>query len=306
MDLGRLRDSLGVLADKLPLYSKSLRDTGFSCCHVDEDWINQNCTKENIAVHARYLIEYAREALVSDSTSKILFEDDLNCRSPWLNELKARRVAEFGPINGMKSAETRHLVHLSPCLRRLSELMESADRTAQGHQKALAETFSKRREHELRLQGAEIRRLITMVKVERPDAGTLQAFYATRVIEALASLGARLVHTVQMYGPRDAVAFKLQSDVELVLLPSVSSSIPLSGSVGMGFRLTVTDALTAKKFESDRYSVLHLQTLLPQEMVDYGRFSTLEQLCLNMLAWLSAVRILLPDVLDVLRHSARN
>lgn len=304
-----LRDLLAVLADKLPLYSRAVRDAGFSCCHVNEDWIEENCTKkDDIALHRRYLIEYAREVLVSDSPSNILFEDGLNCRSSWLNELKAKRFAEFGPVDGMNSSKTRHLTALSPCLRELSRISEMPDRVARKHQETMVDAFVKRREHELSLHGEEIARCAAKLAVVERDEASLQAFYAARVAEVIAPLGARVIQTVQMFGSKKAVSFNFRGNLEFVLLPLISCSDPSraqepSGKVGMGFRFTTTDTLMAGKFEKDKYVVVHLYDLLPQEFLDYGRFNSPDELCLNILAWIAALRILLPDVMGVLRES---
>ncbi len=301
-----LRDLLAVLADKLPLYSRAVRDAGFSRCHVNEDWIQKNCTEEDIVLHRRYLIEYAREALVSDSSSNILFDDGLNCRSSWLNELKAKRFAEFGPVDRMESSKTRHLIDLSPCLRELSRISEMSDRAARKHQEAMVDGFVKRKEHELSLHREEITRCAAkLVDIERDEA-SLQAFYAARVAEVFAPLGARIVHTVQMFGPEEVVSFNFVDDMEFVLLPSISCADPSraqvpSGTVGMGFRFTTTDTLMAGKFEKDKYVVVHLYALLPQEFFDYGRFDGREELCLNILARIAALRIILPDLLRRIR-----
>jgi hypothetical protein len=63
-------------------------------------------------------------------------------------------------------------------------------------------------------------------------------------------------------------------------------------------------ALAAPKFEFARDTVLHLHELLPNKFNDYGRFEKTEELCLNILAWTVALRILLPDVLETLRAVA--
>jgi hypothetical protein len=44
--------------------------------------------------------------------------------------------------------------------------------------------------------------------------------------------------------------------------------------------------------------------LLPNKFNGYGRFDKPEEFCLNVLAWMTAIRILLPDVLRTLRVAA--
>jgi hypothetical protein len=306
MDLRKLRALLAELGDRRRFYSDALREAGFTCSHVNEDWIETCCSKEDLDLHRRYLVEYAREALLADSTSDILFEDGANCRSAWLNELKSRRLSKFGPVTGMNTAEKRHLVHLSPCLRELSRVKESPAKNDRVHDNGLTQEFLKRRAHEVELHGAGIARLAATLHREERQPLRLQGFYARTVAEALEALGARLVHTVQMYGPRDAVSFSLGEQAEFILLPSISSShsgaMPVTnGSVGMGFRLTSGEALSATQFQTDKYVVVNLQALLPQDFADYGRFSNDEELSLNILAWITAVGVLLPDALRALR-----
>jgi len=310
MDLRKLRASLAELADRRPSYSDALRNAGFTCCHVNEDWIEKHCSKQDLDLHKRYLVEYAREALHRDSTSDIVFQDGPNCRSAWLNELKSKRLAQFGPVGEMTTPEKRHLVHLSACLRELGRVKESPDKNARAHDKRLTDEFLKRRADELDRHSNDTERIARVLSQEPRQLRDWQASYARKVAEVFESLGGHLVHTVQMYGPRDAVSFALGREAEFVLLPSISSShsgtAPVrDGSIGMGFRLTSPKAIHATRFQSEEYVVVNLQALLPQDFADYGRFNNDKELSLNVLAWLAALGVLMPEVLRVLRGAAQ-
>lgn len=299
MNLKRLRDSLAVLATNLPTYSTKIREAGFACSHNVEDWIKTTCTEEEVAFHERYLIEYAREALLLDSTSGILMNDELNCRSRWLNELKAKRYSEFGPIDSLlKSDETRYKIELSPGLRKFSRMIGLRDGTAHS---GLIDSFMARREAELTLHRATIGFFVENIG-GMTDEAFLQDYYARRVAEAFEDFGSQIVHSAQMYGTEAVVEFTVGKGLAFVLIP-VASSLhnSFSGSVGMGFRVTESAALRAATFDKSKYAVAHLHSLLPKEFSEYGRFSSAQEFALNVLSWIAALRVLLPDVLRVLR-----
>ncbi len=105
-----------------------------------------------------------------------------------------------------------------------------------------------------------------------------------------------------------AVAFALAEDLQFVLLPVVvasTSAAGVQGTLGVGFRLMTSSVLAAPKFEFGRETVLQVAELLPGKFNDYGRFDKPEEFCLNILAWTTALRILLPDVLQILGAAAR-
>lgn len=300
MDSRNLRNSLAVLASNLPIYSEKIREAGFTCSHNAEDWIRITCSNEELAFHQRYLVEYAREALLSDSVSGILMNDELNCHSSWLNELKAKRYSDFGAIdNLLNSDEMRYKIELSPGLRKLSWVMGLSDRTERN---GLLDSFMQRREAELRLHREQIGFFVENID-QVQDESFLQDLYARRVAEDLEYLGAQIVHSVQMYGSEAVVEFAVGSGMVFALIPIVSSRHgSFCGSVGMGFRVTDAQTLRAPQFDKSKYAVAHLHSLLPKEFSEYGRFSSAEEFALNVLSWLAALKVLLPDVLRVLRE----
>lgn len=308
MNLKKLRDSLAVLADNLSPYSEALRVDGFSCCHIDDDWFLQNCREDEIAFHKRYMVEYAREVLASDSPSAILFTDKQNCRSPWLNELKKKRFSELGSENELlKSNNTRHLVELSPCLRELSRVRGSEKDLERTIQSALEYEFVIRRKSELKLHAEEIKSMGLDIL---SDDTLLQGFYANEVTKALAPFGARKVNTIQMYGAEEVVSFNFFDDLEFTLLPIVSCDSGIdggfpSGKIGMGYRLTTSSSLRNANFEKSAYLVLNIFVLLPKEFIDYGRFGNPEELCLNILARIAAMKKIVPDVLALLQKNVQ-
>lgn len=302
IDLKRLRAGLTVLADRLPLYSDLLRHAGFSCCHIDDDWIQSNCARDDLSFHRRYLIEFAREAIASDSPSKILYSDEPNCRSGWLNELKTKRLTAFGPEDKLfASSSTRHLVELSPCQRELSRIRERPDQAAAEADDGLVREFENRWQNELQLHRERIDSLKVAMGKGTLDEAYLQEFYAAQMAEAFAFLGARLIPTVQRYGPELVVSISLGKEIEFVLVPTITCSERpgnevTSGKVGMGYRLAFFDALRSGSFDKSKYEVLHLYSLFPKELMDYGRFSNSNDFCLNVLARIAALKHVVPDV----------
>jgi hypothetical protein len=69
MDCKNVAQTLARLADGLPSYGAELRQSGFECCHVNDDWIERNCGAADVTTHKRYLIEFAREVLATGKPS---------------------------------------------------------------------------------------------------------------------------------------------------------------------------------------------------------------------------------------------
>ncbi len=144
------------------------------------------------------------------------------------------------------------------------------------------------------------------------DELSLQAFFTAELAKVFEVLGARAVSTLRRNQAlqRDeqivAPIFDIAEECYFVLLPSVVLSAPaklktFEGTLSVGFRLMTLAALEAPKFEFGRDTVLHLHELLPDKLNGYGRFTTPEEFCLNILAWTVSLCILLPDVLQTLR-----
>lgn len=304
MDLRQLRDALAPLPDKLHNYSEAIYDAGFTCCHINDDWFEANFSVQDIEFHKKYLIEFAREAIASDSTSTIIYTDELNCRSKWLNELKANRLKTHGSVDNIrKSWKTTHLTQLSPCLQELSRIADSPEPIDRQKSTSLMESFVRRRSYELVFHNEQIKDFL--LKLALQNEASLQGFYAEQVMEVFKPYGAQLFDTIQMYGRRQVIAFDLGCDLMFVLYPTMTCSELPSGTLGLGYRLVNISTLKAEKYEKGKYVVLNLSALLPSEFIDYGHFSTCEELCLNMLANIASVKILLPDVLDILRTAVK-
>ena len=304
MDLRQLRDALAPLADKLHNYSEVIYDAGFTCCHINDDWLEANFSVKDIEFHKKYLIEFAREAITLDSTSTIIYTDELNCRSKWLNELKANRLKMYGSVDIIrKSWKTTHLSQLSPCLQELLRIADSPEPLDSQKSASLMESFIRRRAYELVFHDEQIKDCL--VELDLQDEASLQSFYTEQLMDAFRPFGAEIFNTAQMYKQAQVIAFNLGGDLMLVLYPIVTCSELPKGSIGMGYRLTNIDTLKAEKYEKGKYVVLNMSTLLPSEFIDYGHFSTRKELCLNMLANISSVKVLLPDVLNVLRTAVK-
>jgi hypothetical protein len=305
---------LAQLADQLPRYFAEVRQAGFSSCHVNDDWIEQHCAPVDVQTHKRYLIEFAREVLATGKSSPD-FGDEQTCRSAWLNELKAARLATHGPYELLwKIPHMRHLQQLSPGWREFMRVRESSSPADQAQVADQVATFVHRQQEEIRAHSEAIASSRSRLPSTR-DELSLQAFFAAELAKVFEVLGARAASTLRRNQAlqRDekivAAIFEIADDCFLVLLPSVVSSAPaksraFEGSLSVGFRLMTRAALEALKFEFGRDTVMHLHELLPNKFNGYGRYTAPEEFCLNILAWTAALRILLPDALQTLRVTA--
>lgn len=314
LDLKSLRSSLAVLASRLPEYFTHLRAAGFECSHVNEDWIEDRCSADDVEVHKRYLMEFACEVLTTGNASPD-FGDEQNCQSAWLNELKAARLAQHGPYENLtKGPHAHHLEQLSPGWREFMRVRESSALADQAQVADQLATFVHRQAEEIEAHGEAIAGSRSRLPALR-DALSLQAFFASELVKAFRSLGAHAELTMRRNQAlqRDervvAVVFDLNDDYLFVLLPSVvlsgrAKSKAFEGTLGIGFRLMTLPALGAPRFEFDRDTVVPLHELLPNKFSGYGRFDKLEEFCLNIIAWAAALQMLLPDVLQTLRATA--
>ena len=312
VDCKSFGSALAVLVDRLPSYFAQLREVGFACCHVNDDWIERQCNAADVAVHKRYLVEFAREVLATGKPSPD-FGDELNCLSPWLNDLKAQRLAKYGRHEDLwKNWQTRHLGQLSPGWREFFRVKESPDPADQMHVADQVATYVQRLSEEVKAHSEAIARCRNRLPPSRKELA-LQAFFAEHLVAAFEPVGARMVPNLlrNQVLRRDeqiaAVIFDAADDCRFVLLPLVVQSAGakrLGGTLGIGFRLMTQAALDAPKFEFGRDTVLYLHELLPNKFNGYGRFDKPEEFCLNVLAWTAALRILLPDVLQTLRAVA--
>ena len=281
---------------------------------MNDDWIARQCKAADVTVHKRYLIEFAREVLATGKPSPDL-GDELNCLSPWLNELKAERLAKHGRHENLwGNWKTRHLDQLSPGWREFFRVRESPDPVDQMQVADQVATYVHRLSEETEVHSEAIARCRDRLPASREELA-LQAFFAEHVVSAIEGMGARAATTLRRNQAlrRDeaitAVVFDTAANCLFVLLPSVVPAgrgklKALEGTMGIGFRLMTPAALDAPKFEFGRDTVLYLHELLPNKFNGYGRFDKPEEFCLNILAWTAALRILLPDVLQTLRAAA--
>lgn len=313
MDCIERARKLARLADHVSRYSAELRQAGFACCHVNDDWIAQHCGAADIALHMRYLSEFAREVLTSGKHSPD-FGDAQDCHSPWLNELKAMRLAAYGPDALLwANPDKRHLAQLSPGWREFMRVKGSSAHADQMQAANQIASFMKRRSDEMAAHSEAIAGCRDRLPTAH-DGLSLQAYFASELMAIFESLGAQIGTTLQRNQiiQRDerivTVTFFIAEDCLFVMSPVVTLSAPakpkaFEGSLGIGFMLASPTALAAPTFDFKAGTVVHLHELLPSKFNGYGRFSDREEFCLNVLAWKAALRILLPDVLHPLRSA---
>lgn len=306
VSLSALRDCLAPLSGRVDDYYGIVRAAGFTTCLVNEDWIEAHCDPKDVAVHKRYLVELAQEALLRDKIEEVLYTDLLDCKSSWLNDLKAKRLAETGPLDQLKDGpQTRHLKQLSPCLRALIRLSASTRSTDKEQVDTQTAEFTRRREAELAYHHEEIVRLDSHLARDF-DEPALQGFLAQRLYEKLQNRKAALRSMARPDGRVDIVTVGTSQHVVFVVVPNMtirareaSPKIP-TGRLSVGFRLVEREALEAPVYQRDRQIVVRLSNLLPNEFNDYGLFEGREEFSLNVLAWEKAVEVIVPDALNIL------
>jgi len=185
---------------------------------------------------------------------------------------------------------------------------DSSSGADQAHVADQMASFAMRRSEEIVVHGEAIAVLRSLLPKEQ-DERSLQFFLATELVSKFAQLGARAERTLtrnqvlQCDEQTDVVAFSIADSCLLALLPTVvASSGPQAfrGTLNIGFRLMSPASLAAPTFEFGRDTVLHLHELLPNKFNGYGRFDGPDEFCLNVVAWTTALRIVLPDVLQTL------
>ena len=306
--LASFRVSLASLAVKVPQYAELLRSLGFEACHAQDDWISQDCGYEDVSIHCRYLVEYAREVLLSEKKFNILQTDESNCQSDWLNTMKMHRLEKYGPVNVLfRSTEKRHLVELSPGLQELLRVRQSVSYPDRFQVASQLNMYAERRERELRQHARQIQ-LITTGLDSAPTNSWYCSTFANYLAVELASLGAvegkTLVRNQLLRRDEEnpVVWFKGKSDLILSILPVVVSSVDedetnAKGTMTLSFRVTSQENFDAKEFDFRHVTILHLADLLPGGFNAYGEFGGNQEFGLNMLAWHHALDLLMPDVL---------
>lgn len=308
MNLHAFREALGSLSERIGDYWESIRSAGFTSCFVNEDWIHEHCKTRDIETHKRYLTEFAKELLLGGNAGDVLYTDSLNCKSTWLNELKAQRLAQHGRVEAIQDQSQRlYISQLSPCLREV--LRQSASKYAADRKqvKQQQEEFVRRREGEFAYHHEEISRLSAEVPSQL-DESMLQAWFAESLGRRLEEEGAVIKSMVRPEGRVNVVVFDVAEHVVLALNPNMTVRAPEasekrpSGRLSIGFRLVEKDAIEAPVFSKERQLVLPFANLLPNEFNDYGLFEGREELALNVLAWQTALEALIPDSCRLLRR----
>ncbi len=303
MDIGKIREALSVLAENRPDYSERLRVCGFTCSHINDEWFADNCTAEMRAIHARYAVEFAREAIGSGKPSEIVHTDDANCRSEWLNQLKLGRLREYGPVEALrKSPQTRWLAQLSPCLRELMRVADGAGRWEREQQNHRAKIFVERWSEELSQHREDIVGCARSSS-EPTSEVSMRLHFAQHLQHELSCLGGRTLRGMYMGKEIYVVGFSIRDTLMLVVQPVVVGddiNNPFDrGSAGLGFR--VVELSGASPLQLGSAPVLHLGELLPSEFANYGRYHGIRDFCLVVIAWTAALKIVLPDAIECLK-----
>jgi hypothetical protein len=308
VNLDAFRDRLAALSERIDDYREGIRKAGFSSCLVNEDWIQEQCETGNIETHQRYLAEFAKELLLGGNAGEVLYTDAINCKSLWLNNLKAKRFAEHGSVEAIQDQSQRlYLGQLSPCLREVIRQSASQNPADRKRVKEEQQEFVRRREREFAYHHDDISRLSRDIPRE-VDEANLQAWLAQSIHDRLAKCGAVIKSMVRPEGSVNVVVIDVAEQAVLALNPNMTlraagtSDKRPSGTVSVGFRLVEKGAIESPVFARERQLVLPLSHLLPNQFNDYGLFEGPEELSLNVLAWNAALDALIPDSCSLLRQ----
>lgn len=307
-----LSRSLGSIAKNLPDYFEKIRRAEFQLCHLNEDWIASQCNEGDLIKHQKFLMEYAAEVLISNSPASVL-SDEYICESSWLNDLKNERRLKYGDANELfKNSSTRHLIEISPGKRAFVRMKEFVTTEHIEQRRKLIEKYERRRALELTIHNE----LICVYLNKMPKMARnyqLQAFFAECMYDGLRDIGAILKVTKikDAFGQdKEVIANLIKIKEEFVfcifpLIISIDDTLEELKSGRQGFRFAVSslNKNVSENTEFENEVVIRLSILFPNQFSGYSDFENPQTFCLNIAAWLTLLRIVLPDVLDTLRNS---
>lgn len=300
------RRSLTVLADRMPRYWEHIRNAGFECSHAINDWIARSCSHADKELHYKFLVEYAKEALIADDPSEIIYSDEAHLQSEWLSERKAVRRRLYGEANELSEPGRQHLLQLSPCLQEVIRARSSLEVSDVNEISRQLHDIRTRRNLELKLHERSVSRL--RMSIGFPDSANLRLAMTKPMIDRLPAFNVEAMMLRDQSIGRDLQAPVLVAEIQaphvLVLVPVVARTNleAESGSLGVAFRLMKAESLKATQFDFQRDVNLCLQEVLPNRLSEYGQFDTVDGACLNMLAWSVAASMIANDALSVLRE----
>lgn len=297
-----IRHKLISLAENIFEYHRRIEDAGFSSCFVREKWYEKSCSKKDFECHRLYLKEYASEAISVASKEAIIFDDNYVCSSQFLRKLKVQRYLRYGPIESiLKNPETAHLSELSPCSREFFRMRQSRDELSRRISENLHTDFLSQKEVEiLSTPGVDI--LLRSLPKDLHER-SLQSFWVRHMYLTISRLGDFYeIDTPGMFGGMlRAITFRMTDDIVLLIRPSVSSELfegNPEGSMGVGFFLAEEKKLqTCENHQMLGLDNLNLTVVFPDEFDSYGFFGSAREFCLNVLAFCSAIKIIMPDII---------
>lgn len=285
MDIAE-KDCLALLskvANRLLFYREDLRDKGFCCCHINIDWINDNCSKKDIDLHNNYLIELARESLLGKDTSKVVWNDEPNTDSKFLSSLKEIRKQKYGDIKKiLKNPEITYQAQLSPCLYEL-EKAKKDKRTAC----RLADEYVNRKRQELFLHEDKIKKVIGYGMAS--SEATLDAF-----LNYLLANTSFISNNQRAYlsSTKDSIEIELYVGFVLKVTPNLIVHAD-NGEING----TMSAFMILQHFASPSFNTfIKVLPLLPDSFVDYGRFDSRLECGLNICAWSAALDLIACDI----------
>jgi len=293
------RERLSKIGRNVLDYHRDLDKLGYSCCFYRSRWFYLNFNREDWACHIRYLAEYAAEALLLQSDSVILFDDEYKCRSEFLQSLKEARYNLYGPVKSILGrSETSHLVELSPCYREYSRIRQARDAVSVAKANRLQSEFLDLKDKEMQ-ENRMVSGALNSLPINFCE-GAIQEFYCGYIFKSLMSYGSFFKAVIKLGFEEEHVVYcQLNDGSAFIIRPTVSfgGEESGSGSMGLGFLIAEKNAMSSSVYRRDQYSNLNISSLFPEKLGSYGFFRSREEFCLNVLAFSSALNVVIGDIL---------
>lgn len=301
MGVDHLREKISRIGSGVLDYHRKIEASGYVCCFFRSRWFASSFSKKDWECHIKYLAEYARESLLLESDSAILFDDEYECRSEFLRSLKRERYDRYGSVkNILGDPETSHLIEISPCYREHSRIRQASDPASINIARELQAEFLTMKENEI-LMNLRVSEILKGVPLSFQE-NEIQEFYCNHIYEVLSRFGFFLKGAMQSgFGVENIVYCDLGDGLIFIIRPTVSYGGQdldyVSGVMGMGYLIARKDAISSPVYQRDLYSNLNISALFPEKLESYGFFRSKNEFCLNILAFGAAINSVIDDIL---------
>lgn len=283
-----------LLADNIPLYWDNLRKKGAESCFVSEDWMKKNCSPENFLIHKQYVIEEARESFLRKDHLDIIYTDEPNCSSDFLNDLKKNRLHRIGSVQKLLllgGDETEFL--LDPCKRQ--QLIDPYFKIRASN----ASEFAIRRKKEIKKFGSILKR-----PSEQMDPLTVSAIVAEEFLRLTNNSESFSLSTFKgrYAGHIASLSCELNDSLSFAIDFFVQKADGVwAGNLGIStnlVKMSVGEYVTCNKQPAfELYRPLHMNFFLPGGYSGISSFDDFFEFNAVFCLWAWALDAYLPDAL---------